>query len=88
MTIVGLTGDKMVSLNTDRQLGFKEIRLQASYLSAWGYQGAIRIVESGRFPLERLVTQEFPLSEAREAVEFAHDRKDECLKAVLAPDAD
>lgn len=87
VTIVGLTGDKMVSLNTDRQLAFKEIRLQASYLSAWGYQGAIRIVESGRFPLAKLVTQVFPLSAAREALDFSHDRKDECIKAALAPGA-
>ena len=87
VTIVGLTGDKVVSLNTDRQLVFKEIRLQTSYLSAWGYQGAIRIVESGRFPLEKLVTQVFPLSSVREALVFSHDRKDECVKAALAPGA-
>lgn len=85
VTIVGLTGDKVVPLNTDRQLAFKEIRLQASFLSAWGYQGSISIIESGRFPLEKMVTQVFPLSAAKEALDFTHDRKEECLKAVLSP---
>lgn len=87
VTIVGLTGDKVVPLNTDRQLAFKEIRLQASFLSAWGYQGAISIIESGRFPLEKLVTQVFPLPAAKEALDFARCNKDECIKAVLAPGA-
>ncbi len=85
VTLVGVTGDKVVPVRSDRLLTWREVRLQTSFLSAWAYEGALNIIESGRFPLADLVTHVFPLRRAAEALAFARDRKDECVKVVLAP---
>jgi L-iditol 2-dehydrogenase len=50
-----------------------------------GFVTAVRILESQgrRVALERVVTHEFPLSRVHEALEAV--RREECVKAVLAP---
>jgi L-iditol 2-dehydrogenase len=51
-----------------------------------GFDTAVRLLEAnaGKIPFERVVTHEFPLSKAQEALEAA--RGQECVKAVLIPD--
>lgn len=52
-----------------------------------GFATAVWILESQgrRVPFERVVTHEFPLSRVHEALESA--RREECVKAVLSPQA-
>ncbi|MCL5025583.1 MAG: alcohol dehydrogenase catalytic domain-containing protein [Chloroflexi bacterium] len=85
LTFIGLTGNKPVTFYTDQQLVQREIRLQTSFLSAWAYQGAISIIASRRFPLEKLVTHRFPLERAEEGLSLSENGKDEAIKVVLAP---
>ncbi len=84
-TFVGLTGNRPVTFHPDGQLVQREVRLQTSILSAWAYQGAIRIIASGRFPLARAVSHRFPLERAEEALRFTITNKDEAIKVLLAP---
>ena len=46
---------------------------------------AVKIIESGRFPVELMVTHEFPLEEIDEAFDVVVNRRDEPIKVVLAP---
>jgi alcohol dehydrogenase len=80
---IGLTGNKSVCIDTDSQMTFKELKLQTSFLSAWAYQGAIDILASGKYPVEKIITHEFPLEEAKAAVECAADRGNKAIKVIL-----
>ncbi len=59
--------------------------LTSGPLSNSGFATAVTILgaQTGRVPFESLVTHEFPLSQAHEALETG--RREECVKAVLAP---
>ncbi|ALS21804.1 MULTISPECIES: zinc-dependent alcohol dehydrogenase [Paenibacillus] len=82
---LGLTGNRPVTIETDNQMTFKELKLQTSFLSAWGYQGAIDLIASGRFPIEKMVTHEFALDEAEQALQCASNREEKAIKVVLIP---
>ena len=60
VVLVGLTGAKMVPINTDFSISFKEITVQPSFLNAGGYEGAVSIISSGRFPMARMARRRFP----------------------------
>jgi alcohol dehydrogenase len=85
VTLIGLTGNRPVTFQPDQQLVTREIRLQSSILSAWAYQGAIQIIASRRFPMEKVVTHRFPLEAGREALETSISAKDMAGKVVIAP---
>jgi len=83
--LVGLTGNKTIPINTDLGIAFKELTVQASFLNAGGYEGAIKIIASGRFPMQKMVSRTFPLQEAFEAMRFAREEHDTVLKVALIP---
>ena len=60
--------------------------MQASFLNAVGYPGAIRIIISARFPVEKMATQTFPLRDAFETMRVAREAHDTALKVVLTPE--
>jgi L-iditol 2-dehydrogenase len=51
----------------------------------YSFNTAVRILESNweRVPFDKVVTHEFPLAQAQEAMEMA--RRQECMKAVFVP---
>lgn len=85
VVLVGLTGGQMVPLNTDFSISFKELTVQPSFLNAGGYEGAVNIIKSGRFPLEKLVSKTFALDDAFEAMRVAREEHDAVMKVVLTP---
>lgn len=65
-SIVGL--DKMVTFPSDKLI-FKQARVQFVYTSTIGsVLKAIDIIESGKYPLEKMVTHLFKLEEAEKAI--------------------
>ncbi|GEN34775.1 MULTISPECIES: zinc-dependent alcohol dehydrogenase [Aneurinibacillus] len=82
---IGLTGRKTVSIDTDWQMTFKELTLQTSFLSAHSYQGAIKLIADGQYPVEKLITHRFPLEQVEEAIACSADRATKALKVVLLP---
>ncbi len=85
VVLVGLTGARMVPINTDLSIAFKELTVQPSFLNAGGYEGAMKIIQSGRFALEKLVSRTFALEDAFEAMRVAREEHDSALKVVLTP---
>jgi alcohol dehydrogenase len=85
VVLVGLTGNKTVPINTDASISSKELTVQPSFLNAGAYPGAIKIIESGRFPIEKMATHEFPLRDAFEAMRVAREEHDVALKVILIP---
>ncbi|HSR26019.1 MAG TPA: alcohol dehydrogenase catalytic domain-containing protein [Candidatus Eisenbacteria bacterium] len=69
IVLAGLKGGRPVELVTDRLIQ-KAVTVVGAYgVDAPGYTEAIRIIESGRFPLERLHTHTFELGETARAIE-------------------
>jgi alcohol dehydrogenase len=82
---VGLTGNKSVSIETDKQMTFKELKVQTSFLSAWSYEGAINIISSGKFEIEKMITHEFILEDVEKAIRFSSNRGENAIKVVIVP---
>lgn len=69
VVLAGLKGGREVPLNTDRIVN-KAITVVGAYgVDARGYTEAIRIIESGKFPLDKMHTHTFALEDTARAVE-------------------
>lgn len=69
VVLAGLKGHADVPLKTDLIINRGLVVKGAFGVDADGYEGAIRIIESGRFPLERMHTHSFGLEETAHAIE-------------------
>lgn len=69
IVLAGLKGGRPVELVSDRLIN-KAITVVGAYgVDARAYTEAIRIIESGRFPLERMHTHTFELADVARAIE-------------------
>jgi threonine dehydrogenase-like Zn-dependent dehydrogenase len=69
VVLAGLKGGKAHPLNTDMIINKGATVVGAFSVDARGYADAIRIIESGRFPLEKLHTHSFGLADVPRAIE-------------------
>jgi threonine dehydrogenase-like Zn-dependent dehydrogenase len=69
VVLAGLKGGKAHPLNTDLIINKGATVVGAFSVDARGYADAIRIIESGRFPLEKLHTHSFGLASVAQAIE-------------------
>lgn len=69
VVLAGLKGGRPIELNTDSVIN-KGLSVIGAYgVDARGYAAAIRIIESGRFPLGRMHTHSFGLTDVARAIE-------------------
>jgi len=61
------------------------VSVSGCILSAQGYEGAVKIIQSSQFPLSKLVTHEFSLERINQAFHFINSRVDNAIKAVINP---
>jgi alcohol dehydrogenase len=84
----GLYGmDKEIPLVIDK-IVFKEVRVQGVFSHDFrSVLPAIQLAESGRYPLEKMVTHRFPLEEAEKAVRLAGGEieGEDPIKVVIIP---
>ena len=82
------TGTEEVSLVTSK-IAAKEIRYQGvNTHDTPAVRAAIKLIESGRYPIEKMVTHHFTLDEAEKAVHAAGGdiKLDGFIKGVIVPD--
>ncbi len=65
-------------------LTFRELTILGSYIDRATFPQAIKILESGRVPFDRLVTHRLPLGRVRDGIELL--RRGEGIKVVVMPD--
>ena len=86
VVLAGACGaDTPVTFRADEDLLTREIDLLPSFLSAGGFEPAIRMLERGAFPFEQLVTHRFGLDEVADAYDLITDRTSDVMKAVIDP---
>lgn len=74
-----------VGFRADEDLLTREIDLLPSFLSAGGFEPAIRMLERADFPFDDLVTHRFGLDEVAAAFRTIENREDDVVKAVIDP---
>lgn len=82
--MIGMSADEL-TLVPDADIIFPEVTLIGSLMSGHGYEPAVRIIESSCYPVESLVTHEFPLEKIDEAFDILSHRRGEPIKVVLNP---
>ena len=83
--LLGISGQKELTVVPDRDLVFKEIRLIGCKLSPHGFETAVKIIESQRFPIEELFSREYSLYQVEEALKNARDKMDNTIKVAINP---
>jgi threonine dehydrogenase-like Zn-dependent dehydrogenase len=69
VVLAGVKGFKPIPDFVSDKIVMKEIRIQGAIgVTSTGYSSAIRLVESGRYPLEKMHTHDFGLLEAELAI--------------------
>ena len=69
IVLAGVKGFKPIPDFVSDKIVMKEIRVQGAIgVTSSGYRSAIRLIESGRVPVARMHTHEFPLREAERAI--------------------
>jgi threonine dehydrogenase-like Zn-dependent dehydrogenase len=69
IVLAGVKGFKPVPDFVSDLVVLKELTILGAFGVTWrGYEAAIRLIESGRVPLARMHTHEFPLEEAERAI--------------------
>lgn len=84
LVIMGITGDRAVPLVTDK-IALKELRVIGGLGQSLNVEQAIRLIESGRYAIGRMVTHSFPTARAEEALRFFTAGHPECNRVVLFP---
>ena len=83
--MVGMpTGEKMTFLPISK-LVRKEITIHGSLGQAGGVEDAIKIINSGKYNIDKMITHTFPLEKGKEALEFFSNPSSECIKVALIP---
>ncbi len=82
--MIGTTGFSPRSLLTDWVV-FKEIQILGGLGQSWDTEAAVKIINSRKYPIEKMVTHIFPLAEAEEALKFFVNQPDQTVRVAIKP---
>jgi threonine dehydrogenase-like Zn-dependent dehydrogenase len=90
IVLAGVKGFKPIDDFITDKIVMKEIRVQGAIgVTSSGYSAAIRLIESGRVPIEKMHTHDFALRDAEEAVlTLAGEREERSIHSCLLPGKD
>lgn len=89
LVCAGITGPETVTPLLMDRIVFREVKLQGAFTCSYqAVLAAIKLVESRKYPLEKMVTHKFSLKEAEKALSFVGGEVPGSLpiKAVIVPD--
>ncbi len=61
----------------------KELNVLGIFRYANVYPGCVDLLNAGKVDLQSLITHRFPLEKTQEALQFAHEHKEESIKVVV-----
>lgn len=84
IVLAGLTGGKQVNLITDHIVN-NELVIKGGHGQAWNVEDAVKIINSTKYPIEKMITHKYPLDKAQEAMELFLAAPPECIRIGLVP---
>ena len=84
IVLAGLTGGKQVDLCTDHIVN-NELIVMGGHGQAWDVEDAVRIINSRKYPIEKIITHKFPLTEVQQAMDLFLEAPPECVRVALIP---
>lgn len=86
VVFLGMPGGKDVPLHIDTIIS-KELRIEGSLGQPGDVEYAMKTINKGIYPLEKMITTKFPMNKADEAIEFFISRQDpSCIRVALYND--
>ena len=82
--MIGTCGFERRSLITDLVV-FKEIQILGGLGQSWDTEAAVKIINSRKYPLEKMITDIFPLAQADEAIRYFMTQPDKALRVAIRP---
>lgn len=82
--MIGTCGYEKTPLTTDK-IVFKELTVYGGLGQSWDTEPAVEIINSRKYPIERMVTDVFPLEKAQEAIEYFMKHPDKALRVAIKP---
>jgi alcohol dehydrogenase len=82
--IASTNGYSKVALTTDK-IVFNELNIFGGLGQSWDTEPAVEIINSKRYPIEKMVTHTFPLEKAEEAMRFFMESRDSTLRVAIKP---
>ncbi len=84
IVLAGLTGGKQVSLCTDHIVN-DELIVKGGHGQAGNVEDAVQIINSRKYPIEKMITHNFSLDKVQEAMELFLSAPPECTRIGLVP---
>jgi threonine dehydrogenase-like Zn-dependent dehydrogenase len=87
IVLVGLTGNKKSNLLTDK-IVMNEIQVFGGLGQSWNVEVAIKLLESNKYPIKKMVTHSFTLKETEKALRTSayEIAGQEPIKSIIVPD--
>ena len=86
IVLLGMPGGKDIPIHIDTIIS-KELRIEGSLGQSGNVEYAMKTINKGTYPLEKMITNEFPMDNADEAINFFINRVDpSCIRVALIND--
>lgn len=84
IVLAGVTGMKEIGIITDKFVN-KEMEVYGGLGQSGNVETAVKIINSKKYAIEKMVTHTFPLEEADQGITYFIDNRDTCIRAGLLP---
>lgn len=84
VVMVGTCGFAQNGLTTDL-IVFKELRVVGGLGQSWDTEAAVKVINSGKYAIEKMVTHVYPLDRADEAMRFYMDNGGSSIRVAIRP---
>lgn len=82
--LASVTGRKPAPIETDIIVN-KEIEIYGGYGQSWDVEMAVKIINSRKYAIEKMITHEYPLFKAKEAMDYFISKPPDCIRVALIP---
>jgi alcohol dehydrogenase len=86
LVLIGTLGENVSTPLFTQTLILKEINLYGAVGQSWDVEPAMKIINSRKYPLEKIIRPVYPLSKINEAFAYLRDHREECIKIGVVPD--